>query len=317
MKGVILVPLLAAVLVILMTGSDTAGAVTFLIGLGIAAVLVFDQLNRAAKGKSVTEPLKLWSVTTLLKLGMGTSDPLVNWAVRATNTYALENMDVVGPLYTRDPEAAIKMVGQSRYQKTGKAMARGTELHKAAEALALGVTPDAVDVDALPYVEQFKRFLEDFAPTFHMAEAPVYSPKHYYAGTLDFIMEIDGQMLVVDAKTTDKSPDSGKSRPPYPETALQLVAYRRATEVGVLAERRMAQGKRYYMYDPSGEHSPMPETDGAAVLVVSPFDYMFVPLRTDDEVWRSFLAVREVARWQVDISKRVIGPPVTQKASAA
>ncbi len=52
MKGVILVPLLAAILVILMTGSDTAGAVTFLIGLGIAAVLVFDQLNRAAKGKS-------------------------------------------------------------------------------------------------------------------------------------------------------------------------------------------------------------------------------------------------------------------------
>ena len=117
----------------------------------------------------MTEPLKLWSVTTLLKLGMGTSDPLVNWAVRATNTYALENMDVLGPLYNRDPEAAIKTVGQSRYQKTGKAMARGTELHKAAESLALGVVPEAIDVDAVPYFEQYKRFLEEHSPRFEMA----------------------------------------------------------------------------------------------------------------------------------------------------
>ena len=264
----------------------------------------------------MSEPIRLWSVTSLLKAGMGNGDALMNWAVNTTNTYALENMDVVGPLYKRDPDAAIKMVGQSRYAKSGKAMARGTELHKAAEALALGVEPTEVDVEALPYVEQFKRFLADFSPTFHMAEAPVYSPERFYAGTLDFILEVDGQMLVVDAKTTEHSPDSGRSRPPYPETALQLVAYRRATEVGVLAERRMAQGKRYYVYSPDQSHSPMPETDGAAVLVISPFDYQFVPVRTDDEVWRAFIAVREVARWQIETSKRVIGPAITTRATA-
>ena len=264
----------------------------------------------------MSEPLKLWSVTTLLKMGMGTSDPLVNWAVRATNTYALENMDVVGPLYNRDPEAAIKMVGQSRYQKTGKAMARGTELHKAAEQLALGVTPTEVDVDALPYVEQFKRFLEDHAPVFEMAEAPVYNFSRFYAGTLDGIVVIDGQRLVVDYKTTDKAPDSGKSRPPYPEVALQLAAYRRAEVVGVLSEQRYASGKRYYVADPEAEHEPMPETDGAVCMVVSPFDYQLVPVRTDDEVFRCFIAARECARFSVDVSKRVFGPQITTKAVA-
>ncbi len=262
----------------------------------------------------MSEPIKLWSVTTLLKMGMGTSDPLVNWAVRATNTYALENMDVVGPLYTRDPEAAIKMVGQSRYQKTGKAMARGTELHKAAEALALGVTPEAVDVEALPYVEQYRRFLEEHAPVFEMAEAPVYSPTRFYAGTLDGIVVLDGQRLVFDIKSTDKAPDSGKSRPPYPEVALQLAAYRRAELVGILSEQRYASGKRYYLYDPDAQHEPMPETDGAVCIVVSPFDYTITPVRTDDEVFRCFIAARECARFSVDVSKRVFGPQITTRA---
>lgn len=266
----------------------------------------------------MSEPLKLWSVTTLLKLGMGTSDPLVNWAVRATNTYALENMDVVGPLYTRDPEAAIKMVGQSRYQKTGKAMARGTELHKAAESLALGAVPEAVDVEALPYVEQYRRFLSEHAPEFLMAEAPVYSPtKYFYAGTCDGIMVLDGQRVLFDVKTTEHGPDSGRSRPPYPEVALQLVSYRRAELVGVLAERRYSSGKRYYVFNPDDTtHEPMPETDGAVCIVVSPFDYQIVPVRTDDEVFRCFLACRECARFQVDVSKRVFGPPITRKVLA-
>ncbi len=265
----------------------------------------------------MSEPMRLWSVTTLLKLGMGTSDPLVAWAVRATNTYALENMDVVGPLYTRDPEAAIKMVGQSRYQKTGKAMARGTELHKAAESLALGVTPEAVDVEALPYVEQYRRFLEEHAPEFLMAEAPVYSPtRGFYAGTCDGVMVLDGQRVLFDIKTTEHAPDSERSRPPYPEVALQLVAYRRAELVGVLAERRYAAGKRYYVFDAEQHHEPMLETDGAVALVVSPYDYQIVPVRTDDEVWRAFMACRECARFQVDISKRVFGPAISKGLAA-
>lgn len=258
----------------------------------------------------MSEPLRLWSVTSLLKLGMGTSDPLVNWAVGTTAEYALDNHDALAAL---DREAALDVLKRARYRKSGKAMARGTEIHKAAEAKALG-TEIVVDVEHIPYVEQYQRFLDEHQPEFLMAEAPVYHPSNPgYAGTLDAIMVIDGQRLVVDLKTTDKTPDSGRMRPPYPEAALQLCAYRRAEEVGVLAEMRYLNNKRYYAYSEEQQHEPMPETDGAAVVVISPVDYLLIPVRTDDEVYRCFLAACACARFNVDVSKRVFGPPVTPR----
>jgi hypothetical protein len=54
----------------------------------------------------------------------------------------------------------------------------------------------------------------------------------------------------------------------------------------------------------------MPEISGGLALVISPDDYQLVPVRIDDEVWRAFLAVREVARFQLDTANRVLGPPI-------
>lgn len=258
----------------------------------------------------MSDPLRLWSVTTLQKLGLGTSDALVNWAVRTTAEYAVDNNDVIAPLAGRDRDAAVKLLADARWTSSGKAAARGTDLHKAAEALALGVTPEVED-HILPYVEQYQAFLDTFRPSFLMSEAPVYNPTHGYAGTCDGVLEMDGRRLIFDLKTTAHAPDSGKSRPPFPEVALQLVAYRRAEWVGLLSEMRYASGKRYYLYDPDAQHEPMPETDGALCVVVSPFDYMVVPVRTDDEVWRHFRHCMENARWQVSVSRSVFGPPIT------
>ncbi|MCS7008086.1 MAG: hypothetical protein NZL88_11085, partial [Gaiellaceae bacterium] len=195
----------------------------------------------------------------------------------------------------------------------GAAMARGTNLHKAAESLALGVMPD-VDEQTLPYVEQYARFLSEHRPEFLMAEAPIYHLTHGYAGTCDGVAIIDDQRVVIDVKTTEHGPDSGRARPPFPEVALQLVAYRRAELVGVISEQRYASGRRYYLFDPDGSHEPMPQTDGAVCVVVSPYDYQVVPVRTDDVVWQVWLHVIECARWQVETSRSVFGPPVRAKA---
>lgn len=257
----------------------------------------------------MSEPLRLWSVTTLQKLGLGTSDALVNWAVRTTAEYAVDNNDVITPLAKRDRPAAIKLLADARWASSSKAAARGTDLHKAAEALALGDQPQVED-HILPYLEQYQRFLTDFQPAFLMAEAPVYNPTVGYAGTCDGILELDGKRLLVDIKTTAHAPDSGKSRPPYPEVALQMTAYRHAEWVGLMSEMRYASGKRYYLYNPDAAHEPMPDTDGALCIVVSPYDYMVVPVRTDDEVWRHFRHVMENARWQVSVSRNVFGPPI-------
>ena len=258
----------------------------------------------------MSDPLRLWSVTSLLKLGMGTSDPLVNWAVGTTAEYALDNHDALSAL---DREAALDVLKRARYRKSGKAMARGTEVHKGAEALAIGDPNFVPEHEHLPYYEQYQRFLAEHQPEFLMAEAPVYNPSRFYAGTCDGIMLLDGQRVIFDIKTTDRGPNSEKSRPPYPEVALQLAAYRRAELVGILSEQRYASGKRYYVFDPDKEHLPMPETDGAVCIVVSPEDYMVIPVRTDDEVFRCFIAARECARFSVDVSKRVFGPPITKR----
>ncbi len=254
--------------------------------------------------------LRLWSVTTLIKLGLGTSDGLVNWSVKTTAEFAVDNYDIVAPLANRDRGAAVKLLTDARWQSSSKAAARGTELHKAAEQLALGVTAKVED-DVLPYLEQYQRFLNTYKPEFLMAEAPVYNPTYGYAGTLDGIVKIAGRTLVCDIKTTAHAPDSGKSRPPFPEVALQLTAYKNAEWVGLLSEMRYASGKRYYLYDPGAQHQPMPETDGAICVVISPYDYMVIPVRTDEETWRHFRHVMECARWQVAVSRNVFGPPIT------
>lgn len=257
-----------------------------------------------------TETVRLWSVTTLIKLGLGTSEPLVNWAVGQTATYAVDKQDAWMPLARADRDAAIRVLKDARWTSSGKAKARGTDIHKAAEQLALGQTPEVAD-GIFPYVEQYSRFLREHRPVFEMAEAPVYNPEVGYAGTLDGIVRMGGKRLVTDIKTTEHAPDSDKMRPPFSEVALQLVAYRRAQHVGLLSEMRYAGGKRYYIFNPDGHHERLPETDGAVCIVVSPYDYMVIPVRTDEVVWRHFRHVMECARWQVIVSRNLFGPPIT------
>lgn len=255
--------------------------------------------------------LNLWSVTSLGKLGLGLSEGIARWQQAEIAGAAYDRLGILQEFKAEgDRDGAIKWLKDQPYANANKAAARGTDLHRAAEALALGQDSE-VEVTTRPYVDQYRLFLERFAPQFLMAEAPVYNPTHGYAGTCDGIMVLDGQRLLFDIKTTAHAPDSDKTRPPFPEVALQLVAYRRAELVGALSEQRYASGKRYYVFNPDAHHEPMPETDGAVCIVVSPYDYMVVPVRTDDEVWRHFRHCMENARWQVHTSKQVFGPPIT------
>lgn len=260
--------------------------------------------------------MRLYSVTSLQKLACGTSDALVGWAVKETAGAAFDRHKILSQFVDdADREGAVKWLSQQRFQRSGAAMARGTDLHRAAEARALGQEPKIAD-ENVAYLEQYDRFLAEFQPEFVLAESCVYAPTYGYAGTLDAIVRIDGRTVVADIKTTPHGPNSEKMRPPYPEVALQLCMYRRSELVGLLAERRYAAGKRYYVFDPDAEHEPMPETDGAVCIVISPEDYLVVPVRTDEEVWRYVRHMIEMARWNVSVSRNVFGPPVAPKVAA-
>lgn len=264
----------------------------------------------------MTGEQRFWSVTTLTKLGLGTSRPLVEWNARTPAETAFDKFRTLQAFVEDgDRNAAVKWLMDSRHAESGAAKARGSHIHKAAENLALGAPVEIAD-ELLPYVDQYRAFLEAFKPEFVMAEAPVYNERYSYAGTTDGIFLIDGQRLLFDIKTTKYPPGAlteqgkPKHRGPYDETALQLVAYRRAEKVGLMADRQEHYYGRYYIHDPSKEYSPMPETDGALAIMLSPGDYRVIPVRTDDEVFRCFLAARECARFNVEVSKRLFGPPL-------
>ena len=193
---------------------------------------------------------------------------------------------------------------------------RGTKVHDAAEDLNKGLEPD-IDEEALPYVVQYAKWLDDFKPTILAAEDPVYHFDHRYAGTLDGIAEIEGQPYLFDLKTTDKDADH-QNPPPYPETALQMVAYARAQAMAIGGHgtgKKNWNGKRYYHVDRTSAHlEPLPKVAGAVCLVVSPTYYRLVPMRIDDEVWNYFLGACHMARWRLEVGPNVIGVPVAPPA---
>lgn len=262
---------------------------------------------------SADDSLRLWSVTTLIKLGLGTSEALVGYAVGETATAALRSRNTLDAMLRDEgEEAALAWLKGARYRSSAKAKARGSDVHRAAEQLAIGASP-LVDATIRPYVDQYLKFLRTFEPRFLMAEAPVYNPEWRYAGTLDNVVELGGRNLLWDIKTTPYGPDDRKPdgqlrmRPPYPEVALQLCAYSRCTEVGVLSEQRYDKGKRFYVYDPKAKHEPLPRVDGALCVVVSPFDCFAVPVRIDDTVWDAWLSVLDCARWTLAGGRELFG----------
>jgi hypothetical protein len=268
----------------------------------------------AASREAMAEARRLWSVTTLIKAGLGVGEALVGWSAKVTAQRAYDDLEVLAAYSLKGKRNdAIKWLTEARWQKSGQAMARGTEVHSFVEAYAYGRTPD-IPEGFEPYDVQIRRFLDDHQPTFEMAEAPVYNLHYGYAGTLDLILSIQGVRCVVDAKTTDKDPNDPEVRslPPYPEIALQLVAYARAEKVGTSpAVMRTVNRRRYYVYDEALGYEPMPAVDGALALVIAPTFYRLVPVAIDDEVWRSFGHVREAARWDLEIARRVLGPDIT------
>jgi len=266
--------------------------------------------------QAIAEARRLWSVTALLKAGLGVGENIVGWTAKVTAWRAYDDIEILQAYASKDQrDAAIKWLTDARWEKRNVAMAEGQDVHDVIEAYAYGRKPELDDVMA-PYDVQIRKFLEDHNPTFEAAEAPVYNLTFGYAGTMDLILVVDGKRVIVDAKTTTKDPNDPevRSMPPYAEVALQLVAYARAERVGTSpAVVREKNRRRYYVYDPDLGYEPMPQLDGAMALVVSPYHYRFVPVAIDDEVWTAFGHVREAARWNLETAKRVIGPDITPK----
>lgn len=258
-------------------------------------------------------PERFWSVTTILKGGLP-SPALTAWGMKAVAEYAVANhvqltsmlqtvrvrkTEEGGMFLIADPDAvqaAIDWLKGSPYRERDRKGDIGTAVHQAAEAYILDKPWPTPADDVAPYVDQFRRFVEEFSPEFELAEASVYNRAEAYAGTLDAIALIPGRgRALIDFKTTGKGV--------YPEHALQLAMYRFAEFIGL----------------PDGTEAAMPAVDGCAVLWLAPDRYELVPVVADDQVFTAAKFVRECFRWMEELSKGVVGKalPVPTKEVAA
>jgi hypothetical protein len=112
----------------------------------------------------------------------------------------------------------LKAAGFMGNYRGTKARDRGTLIHKATEAYdALGIVPGG---ELEPYVKAWAAFLAESKGEVLASEQRLFNERHWYAGTLDRILLINGQRVLVDIK----------SGSPADWHRLQLGAYDLAAE---------------------------------------------------------------------------------------
>lgn len=218
--------------------------------------------------------IKLDSVTKMISEGLP-KPALIPWSANTTAEYAIDHWAELSRNTVSD---RLKKLKAARFAERDRAAKRGTEVHGIAERLIHGEEVDVPD-EIAGHVEAYVRFLDTWQPKPLLVEAPVASRRWRYAGTLDMVIELpDGRVMVADIKTTR----SGI----YPETALQLAAYRYA---------------EVYL-DADGNEQPMSELGivGALGIWVRSDGYDVHAVMADEIQHNKFLHVATVARWTQD-----------------
>lgn len=257
---------------------------------------------------------RLRSVTTILK-GGNPNPAIAPWSAgRALDEAfdSLEEMDAVRGFPELRRETRRRLQGAAVRYRDSKA-ALGTKVHDVVEAYILGTAlpPQiAADPEMGPYLVAFERFVAMWEVEFYASEMTVANYSDGYAGTLDFLFyspvlaRLWGlpkwTLFPGDTKTggttlNDRTWD-GHIRGVYPEAGCQLSAYRKAQ----------------YGWLPDGTWVPMPTVhDVGIILHLLPEGHHVVPARCDDEVYAWFRACQSVAEANTELSKSVLGEPLT------
>lgn len=148
-------------------------------------------------------------------LGVLDKPALVGWAAKETAGY-WENLVKPGqPLTLDEVEIAehVKASKMARFKTSGKALQVGTLVHEYAEAVAKG-TPCAVPTNeqAAAGCEAFNKWWMDNHIEVIAAERRLMSREHWYVGTCDLYARINGELAVVDYKTSSGIYDEMKAQ---------------------------------------------------------------------------------------------------------
>lgn len=213
------------------------------------------------------------SVTTAIKYGIAKPE-LVGWAART-----------VAKLATQMEQVDYQKLLDAFEEKRSGASSIGNRVHAIADMISRGEDPGEIDEDAQPYVNAFNDFINDVKPEFVESEVFVANRTMFYAGTIDSIVRLDGELYVLDIKTGNNI---------YPEVGLQLSAYSRAEFIG----RK------------GGTEHEMPKVNQTKGLVlhIRPEKYALYPVMIGDEVFDAFLAALDIYHYDSSLKHYMVGP---------
>jgi len=209
------------------------------------------------------------------------------WAAKVVAEHAVENAGALVQLALNDKVGAIDWLKRAPMRSTSGSANVGTEVHELYERIAKGEDIGRVHPDLQPFVENFHEWIEEFSPNFLFLEDTVWSDDPLYAGSFDWIAEINGQTVMGDNKTTK----SGV----HAEVALQLNAYAAADSIIL----------------PDGTLVDMPTIEGCAVFHSRPEGWSFVPIKLDVELMDVFRALSTVLDWEKNLKKGVVGSAIS------
>jgi genome maintenance exonuclease 1 len=87
---------------------------------------------------------------------------------------------------------------------SGKASTRGTKIHKLCEDYILGKPIEKLNPLHKEMFNQLRKKLDECVNNIHGLESKLYSDRLKLAGTVDLIAEYDGELSVIDFKTSSK-----------------------------------------------------------------------------------------------------------------
>ncbi len=174
--------------------------------------LTFDEKKHAYKWNDQLVP----GVTSILQCI--NKPALMPWAIKVTRDYWLEQINSG----RTDFDKIHKESWNASKKVSSDAADIGKNVHDYAECFFKNKDLPTLHTDqAKRGVEAFHKWFDAHNVKIKASERRVFSKEYYFAGTCDFVAEIDGVMGVGDIKTS-----SGI----YPEMRLQTAAYQQAIE---------------------------------------------------------------------------------------
>jgi hypothetical protein len=217
------------------------------------------------------------SVTTVLSKGTA-QEWAIPWAAKITAETAVATLANWRDL---PPEDAVRLLKAAPLARRDKAADAGTLVHGAAEHILSGVEWSLPD-DLRPLGERIEAWWRANDGRAVMLERTVWHHDLRVAGTLDAVVELAGETVLLDLKTSTVFD---------PKWRLQLAAYRLAND----------------WIDEDGAFHEMPDIDWVGVLWVPrerPEEMQLVRVRADMDEYDAFVDVLRAFRWIEDAKKQ-------------